>query len=218
VQGIGVDTTAEDFSTRRYRLVVCTGETGDGVEKNHDILLVLDKPLGFLYDHLGNLDVAACLLVEGGGDNLTVDVTPHIGHFFRPFINQKDHQNDFRMIGTDGVGDFLKQDSLACSRGGDDQGALAFTDGTEHIDDANRHILFSCLQFQSLIREKRSKTIKRNTHFCHNRLIAVDFENLENCKEAFILTRGAHLSIHYITGFQIQALDLGGRDIYVLLS
>ena len=45
------------------------------------------------------------------------------------------------MILSDGVGDILEQDGLAGLRGRDDQRALSFAYGGEHVDYAGREIV-----------------------------------------------------------------------------
>ena len=51
----------------------------------------VQKTLGFSIHHLSDSNVAGCLLIEGGGDNLPFDGASHIGNFFGALINQEHH-------------------------------------------------------------------------------------------------------------------------------
>src|SRR5216110_1920551 len=46
-QGVGVHAAREHFARGRNNGVVCACQSGDGVEQDDDIALVLDQPLGF---------------------------------------------------------------------------------------------------------------------------------------------------------------------------
>ena len=75
LQGVGIDAAGEHFAGGRNDGVVGAGETGDGVEQDDDVALVLDQALGLLDDHLGDLDVAGGGLVEGGADDFALDAS-----------------------------------------------------------------------------------------------------------------------------------------------
>ena len=83
----------------RHHGVVGAGQAGDGVEQDDHVALVLDQALGLLDDHLGDLDVAGGRLVEGGGDDLPVDGALHVGHLFRPLVDEQHDQVDLGMVG-----------------------------------------------------------------------------------------------------------------------
>ncbi|MPM30322.1 hypothetical protein SDC9_76870 [bioreactor metagenome] len=120
------------------------------------------------------------------------------------------------MIGTDRIGNFLQKHRLTGTGRGDDQRSLTLSDRTEHIDDTGRHILFECFQAKPLIGKERGKAVKRHPHLCHDGLVPVYLQDLEDGEEPFILPRGPDLPIDDITSFQIETLDLGRRDIDVL--
>ncbi len=52
---------------------------------------ILDHPLGLLDHHFGDLDVPGGRLVERAADDFAVrafDLPLHVGHFFRPLVDQ----------------------------------------------------------------------------------------------------------------------------------
>ena len=88
--------------------------------------------------HLGHLDVPAGRLVERAGDDLAVrpfDLPLHVGHFFRPLVDQQHDDVALRVVLQDGLGHLLQQDRLAGPRRRDDQAALAEADRRDDVDD-----------------------------------------------------------------------------------
>jgi hypothetical protein len=65
VERVGVDAARQDLARSRHVLVIRARQAGDRVEEDDDVALVLDEAPRLLKDHLGDLDVAGCLLVEG---------------------------------------------------------------------------------------------------------------------------------------------------------
>jgi hypothetical protein len=98
LQRVGVDAAGQHLAGARHDRVVGAAEAGDGVEQDHDILLVLDQALGLLDHHLGDLDVALRRLVEGRGDDLALHRALHVGDFLRPLVDQQDDQEDSGLL------------------------------------------------------------------------------------------------------------------------
>src|SRR5208283_2504126 len=94
LEGVSVNTAAEDFAGGRCDGVIGAREAGNGVEKNDDIALVLDEALGFFQDHFGNLDVALGRLIERGTDDFTLHCALHVRDFFRALVNQEHDQSN----------------------------------------------------------------------------------------------------------------------------
>mgnify|MGYP000602575929 CR=1 FL=1 len=69
MQGVGVHAAGENFAGVGLDGVIGAGQSGDGVEQDHHVVLVFDHALGLLDDHLGHLDVPLGGLVEGGTDH-----------------------------------------------------------------------------------------------------------------------------------------------------
>jgi len=58
--------------------------------KKHDHVLAMPRPAALQRsDELGKADVAIDVAVEAAGNDLAVDRTLHIGHFFRPLVDQQ---------------------------------------------------------------------------------------------------------------------------------
>ena len=89
---------------------------------------MLDQALGLLDDHVRDLNVALRRLVEGRGDDLAVHRTLHVGHFFRPLVDEQNDQLDLRMILRDAVCDLLEQHRFTGPRRRDDQCTLTLAD------------------------------------------------------------------------------------------
>ena len=70
VQRVGVHAAGKDFAGVRLHGVVGARQTGDGIEQDDDVALVLDHALGLFDDHFGDLHVALGRFVEGGTDDL----------------------------------------------------------------------------------------------------------------------------------------------------
>ena len=113
LQRIGVDTAGQDLAGSRYDGVIGARQTGDGIEQDHHIFLVLDQALGFFDHHFCDLHVARGGFVEGGGNHFTFHGTGHFGHFFGPLIDQQHDEHHLRMIGGNGVRNVLQHDGLA---------------------------------------------------------------------------------------------------------
>ena len=64
MQRVRIDATGQDLAGRRDDGVVGTRQAGDGIQQDDDIFLVLNKALGLLDHHLGNLHVTGCRLIE----------------------------------------------------------------------------------------------------------------------------------------------------------
>ena len=83
---------------RREGQVVGAGEAGDRVEQDHDVAAGLDLALGDLEGHLGDVGVVLGRLVEGRADDLALDAPAHVGDFLGPLADERDHQEDVRVV------------------------------------------------------------------------------------------------------------------------
>jgi len=113
MQGIGINTTGENLARSGHHGVVGAGQSGDGVEKNHDIFLVLDQALGLLNDHLGHLNMPGGGLIEGGCNHLTAHRALHLGDLLGALVDEQYDQGDLWMVGGDGMGNGLHHHRLA---------------------------------------------------------------------------------------------------------
>ena len=77
---------------------------------------------------------------------------PHVGHFFRPLVDQQHDQLHFRIVGGNGLANVLEQHGFAGARRCHDQGPLAFADGGEQVDEPCAQRLRTGFQPQKLRR------------------------------------------------------------------
>src|SRR5262245_2215437 len=83
----GITPSWDDRAGRGYDGVVRARETGDRIAEDEDVLLVLDKALRLLDDHVGDLHVALGGLVERGRNHLAVHRPLHVGHLFGALVD-----------------------------------------------------------------------------------------------------------------------------------
>ena len=133
----------------RNHNVVCTGETRDGVEQNHDVLLAFDEALCLFQNHVGNAGVVLRRFIECRGDNFSLDFNSlfrclfldvrddvaHFGDFFRTFVNEERDEDDFRMVLCNSACHVLQENGLTGTRRSEDDTALTLTDRGEQVHD-----------------------------------------------------------------------------------
>ena len=186
------------------------------VEQDHDVALVLDQALGFLDDHVGDLDVALGRFVEGRGDDLALDRALHVGDFFGALVDEQDDQPDVRVVGGDGIGDLLHEDGLAGAGRGHDQAALPFADGDQQVHDAGGDVAVRGLHLDALPRVDRRQVVEEDLVRLDLRRFEVDVLDLQQGKVALAFLGRADLAGDRVAGAQVEAPDLRGRDVDVV--
>ena len=88
----------------------------------------LHHALSLLQYDAGNLHVTVGRLVEGRGDDLSVDGTCHVCYLLRTLVNQQHHDICLGVVGGDSIGYILHEDGLTRLWLSDNQCALSFTD------------------------------------------------------------------------------------------
>ena len=182
---------------------------------------MLDQPLGLLDHHLGDLDVTHRRLVEGGRNHLALHRPLHVRDFFRTLVDQQHDQIALGMIGGDGVRDVLHQHGLAGARRRHDQGALAFADRGDDVDNPGREVFAGgVLEFQPepLIRKQRRQIVEVDLVLGFLRVLEIERIDLEQRKIAFALLGAANVTLDGIAGAKAEAADLRRRDIDVIRS
>ena len=154
-------------------------------ERDHHVALVFNEAFGFFDHHLCDLHVAGGGLVEGRRNDFAFHRALHVGDFFRTLVDQQHHQNNFRMIRGDGVGDVLQQHGFAGARRGHDEAALSLAKGREQVHDAGAGILAGGLEFEALLRIERRQVVEED-------LIAGFIRRFE--VDGFILTSAKYFS------------------------
>src|SRR3546814_2779457 len=84
LERISIDTTGQHLTGTRHNSVVGATQARNGVQKDHYVLLVLEKALGFFDHHFGDLDVTRSRFVESGANKLPLHDSLHIGYLLRP--------------------------------------------------------------------------------------------------------------------------------------
>ena len=96
------------------------------------------ETLGLLEDDVGNLHMFRGGLVEGGGHDLGIHATLHVGHLLGTLVDEQDDQVDLGVVGGDGVGHVFQQDGLTGLGLCHDEAALSLADRGEEVHDAGR--------------------------------------------------------------------------------
>ena len=155
--------------------------------------------------------------VKGGADDFGLfHGTFHIRDFFGAFVDEQDDQIDVGIVGIDGVGQRLQQNSLAGTRRGHDETALTTADGRHDVDDAVGKIFLAVFHDQLVIRIDGRQVVEQNEIFGIFRRFEADLRHFEQGKVAFAFFWGADLAGNDIAFTQGKAADLGGRNIDVV--
>ena len=144
-------------------------------------------------------------LIKGRGNNLPLHRPLHVGHLFRPFIDQQHDQITFRVVLFDRVGDVLQQHRLTRPRRCHDQRPLPFADWRHQIDDPGRPVLDRrVVHFhgQPFIRIKRCQVLKRHLVARLFRILKVDPLNRSQREITLIVIGLFHDTFNGIAGAQ----------------
>ena len=124
----------------RNHNVVCTSETRDGVEQNHDVLLALDEALCLFQNHVGDAGVVLRRFIELDSlfCSLFLDVrddVSHFGDFFRTFVDEERDEDNFRMVLCNSACHVLQENCLTGTRRCENDTALTLTNRGEQVHD-----------------------------------------------------------------------------------
>src|ERR1035437_6042484 len=216
LQGVRVHAAGEDFAGGGHDGVVGAGETGDGVEENDHIALVLDEALGLFDDHLGDLHVAGGGLVKGGADDLALDGALHVGDFLGALVDEQDDEHHIGVVGGDGVGQRLQEHGLAGAGRGDDEAALALAHGGRQVHHPAADGLPDGLQLDAFLGIERGEVVEENLVARLLGRLEVDGLDLDQGKVLFSLMGGTDVAADGVAGFEIEFSNLRGGDIDVI--
>src|SRR6059036_106758 len=218
LQRIGVQAAGEDLAAGRGNRVVGPGQPREAVEQDHHIALVFDQSLRLLDDHFGHLGVALGRLVEGGADDLGLDLALPVGDFFGPLVDQQDDQDDLGVVLEDPPGDRLQHHGLTRPGLRHDQPALALADRGDEVHDARAELARIMLQIDPFLRIERSQVVKQDLVARDLGILEIDLLDLEEREVALALLGRADLAGYDVSGSQIEATDLGWGDVDVVRS
>ena len=117
------------------RIVERASQTGEAVQKHHDIAASLHHALGTLDGKLSERQVAVQVFVIAGRQHMRGHVAAEVGDFFRSLINEQGNELNFRVIMLDSKGDVLQENGLASLGWSNDQAAGTESDRAEHVDE-----------------------------------------------------------------------------------
>ena len=193
------------------------GESRDGVEQDDDILARLDQTLGFFDDHVGHLHVTFGRFVERRADDLGLRTAgDHVGHFFRPLVDEQDDQRDLGMILDDRVGHLLHENRLATFGRRDDERALAFAKRRDEIADAGGDFAILPFEVDSLVRILCGQVVEGAAQFRLLGVTTVNALHLEECEIPFPFFGRTDFPHHRVTGAEIESLHLRRRHVDVV--
>ena len=117
------------------RIVERASQTGEAVQKHHDIAASLHHALGALDGKLSERQVAVKIFVIARGKDMRRNIATEIRHFFGALINEQGNELNFRVIMLDSKGDVLQENGLASLGWSNDQAAGTESDRAEHVDE-----------------------------------------------------------------------------------
>jgi len=160
VQGIGIHAAGQNLAAGGDDGIVRPGQPGDAVQEDDHVLPVLHQAFRLFNDHLRDLDVTRCRLVEGGGDDFPLYAPLHVRNFLGAFVDQKHHERDFLMIARDAVGDVLEQNRFSGPGRRHDQSPLPFSDWGEEVHHPGRQVFRIAFEVQLLVGVERGEVVK----------------------------------------------------------
>ncbi len=180
---------------------------------------MLDQALGLFDDHVRNLHMTTGRLIKGRRHNFTAYGAFHLGHFFRPLVDEQNHQVHVRRIGDNSRCDILQQHGFTGLRRRHDQATLAFANWRYHVDNARRKVLgaaVALLKLQALFREQRCQVLKQDLGARVFRCIMIDLADLQQREIAFAVFWRTNQAGNGIACAQGETPDLARADIDII--
>ena len=219
MQGIGVHTAGQHLAGAWHGRVIGAAKTRNRVQQDNHVALVLNQSFRLLDHHFGDLNVACRRLIEGRGNNFALHRAAHVGHFFRPLIDQQHDQVAFRMVLFDRSRNILQQHGLTRPRRRNDQGALALADRRHDIDNAARPVFLrgiAAFHLHPLFGIKRGQVIEVDFLAGLFRLLEIDLRHVGQRKIALIVLRRRDRALNRVTGPDIRLFKHFRADIDVI--
>ena len=197
-------------------MVVGARQAGQGVEQDDDVLAQLDAASGPIERRFRDLDVPDTALVEGRAQDLAPNVLDHVRDFLRPLVHEEDQQLHVGVVLLNAVRDRLQQNRLAGPRRRHDESALPRPDGRYQVHDPGRQVPRVVLEPDHVVRmEGRERLEFRSFRVLHGRL-AVHHLEIAQSEIALPAARPTDVAEQHVAVSEIEAPDLGGRDVDVV--
>src|SRR5690606_8601472 len=130
--------------------------------------------------------------------------------------DQKNDQHHFRMVLSKSGGDVLKKHCLTGTGRRNDQGALAFADRREDVENPGRHVLGAPLEFEFLHRVERGQVVENDLFEFRIGARSVDVFHFEQSEVALAVFRGTNLAGDGVAGTQVESTDLRRADVDIV--
>ena len=160
-------------------------------------------------------------LVKGGINDLDVlsaDGFLHIRHFFRSLIDKKYDEIRLGIALKNGLGNIFQERRLSGFRRGDDHASLSLADRADEVYNPRRPGSVRPLQLDPLIREDRSHILKNRAVSRFLGGSVIDHRDMKKRTVLFTLRAIPLFAGDHIAGLQIEAADLGGRNIDIFFT
>ncbi len=213
-----VETTGQGSSGWRNNEIIGTGQAGDGVEKDGDILALLHKALRAFNGHLGHALMMLWKLVEGRINDChetALNLLLHIRDLLWPLINEKNEKMHLRFVLDNGLRHLLKERGLTSLRRRNDHATLALSDRGQQVQNAEgrRRLLVRHLEADTLVREDRCQGFKAPpTEHLGQRLAIHGFNEGKGCVALGRILRSGKPLNHVA---RLQAIALNDGRIHV---
>src|SRR5699024_2716023 len=207
MQSRRIKSSGESSSAGRNTEIIGSGKSGDGIQKDRYVFLMLHQAAGTLDDHLRNTLMMLRQLVKGGIDHvhiLSLDRFLNISYFLRTFVDEENDQMHIRTVPEDGFGHIFQKSGLARLRRGNDHSSLSFADRTDQIHDPHGHCSSGTFHFKALTGEHRRHVFKIIPFLSLTRRKAVDRGHIKKRAELLSLRLDADASLEDISCFQIK--------------
>ena len=205
----------------RNHNVVRTGETRDGVEQNHDILLAFDEALCLFENHVRDAGVVFRRFIECRSDDFGLDFdslfsslfldvrddVAHFGDFFWTFINEERDKDNFRMVLCDSACHVLQKNGLTGTRRCENDTALALTDRREQVHDAGAVFRFVPFEVDLFFRVNRSQVFECDTAAHLVRFFKIHAVNAAHGEVLILFARRAHKAFNRIANLEVEFTD-----------
>ncbi len=128
MKSIGIDPTGKYFTGCRSNGVISSCQSCNRIKQDHNIMSAFHHSLSFRKNKVCYFHVFFSGFVKCRGNYFCIYTSFHISNLFRTFVDQKDHHINFRVIGSNRIGNIFQQHGLTRFRLGNNHRSLSFSD------------------------------------------------------------------------------------------